>query len=335
MKELINEIKRILKENKITIIIFLALLITLNIELPFYIEKTGGLINLTDRVELDDDFSIEGSLNMTYVSSLKGTIATYITSLFNKNWDIISKEAENGTATESEREFGDKLALQDSIDTAKIVAYQKANSDIKIISQKVYVGYVYEEAQTNLKRGDIFVKINDNVINSKNDINIELDKYNVGDSIDIEVINNNKTYQRTAKLIDIKGKKMIGILCYSDYDLELDPEINLNFKKQETGPSGGLMLALTIYSKLMQEDITKGKKIAGTGVIDENGIVGSIGGVKYKLAGAVKEKVDIFIVPNGDNYKEAMKEKRKNNYKIDIYGVDTFEDALDILKKLD
>ena len=42
--------------------------------------------------------------------------------------------------------------------------------------------------------------------------------------------------------------------------------------------------------------------------------------------------MDIFLVPNGDNYKEAIKEKEKNKYNIKIYGVDTFDEAL---KKLE
>ena len=57
--------------------------------------------------------------------------------------------------------------------------------------------------------------------------------------------------------------------------------------------------ALLIYDYLTEEDITKGRTIVGTGTIDENGNVGSIGGVKYKLKGAVKNKAEIFLVPNG------------------------------------
>ena len=61
-------------------------------------------------------------------------------------------------------------------------------------------------------------------------------------------------------------------------------------------------------NNLTEEDITKGKKIVGTGTIEEDGSVGSIGGVKYKLNGAVRQKADIFLVPAGENYEEALKE---------------------------
>ena len=93
------------------------------------------------------------------------------------------------------------------------------------------------------------------------------------------------------------------------------------------------MIALTIYSNLNKIDLTNGKKIAGTGTIDIDGNVGEISGVKYKLMGAVKEKADIFLVPKGNNYKEAKKIKKEKGYTIDIVPIETFEEALKYLKK--
>jgi PDZ domain-containing protein len=92
------------------------------------------------------------------------------------------------------------------------------------------------------------------------------------------------------------------------------------------------MLALTIYNKLTSNDITKGKKIVGTGTISIDGSVGEISGIEYKLKGAVHEKADLFIAPNGDNYKEAMRIKKQKHYDIKIIGVSTFDDAINYLK---
>ena len=93
------------------------------------------------------------------------------------------------------------------------------------------------------------------------------------------------------------------------------------------------MLALEIYNNLTKTDITKNRKIAGTGTIDENGIVGSIGGVKYKLIGAYNEGVDIFIVPNGENYDEAINVAKEEKINIKIIGVSTLKDAIEKLKE--
>ena len=90
--------------------------------------------------------------------------------------------------------------------------------------------------------------------------------------------------------------------------------------------------ALSMYNALISEDITYGMKIVGTGTIDEDGIVGKIGSVTYKLAAAVKAKADLFICPS-DNYEDAINYAKEKKYEITIRGVNTFEDALKVLKE--
>ena len=51
------------------------------------------------------------------------------------------------------------------------------------------------------------------------------------------------------------------------------------------------------------------------GTIDEDGNVGAIGGVKYKMLGAQKDGADIFFVPK-ENYDEAKKVYKKNNLHV-------------------
>ena len=78
-------------------------------------------------------------------------------------------------------------------------------------------------------------------------------------------------------------------------------------------------------------DLTKGDIIAGTGVIYEDGSVGSIDGVKYKLKGAVKNKAKVFIVPS-ENYDEAVKLKKEHNYDIEIIEADNLHNVIEKLK---
>ena len=128
------------------------------------------------------------------------------------------------------------------------------------------------------------------------------------------------------------NRKITGIYINSINTYKTNPKVNIKFKSSESGASGGLIETLDIYNKLVKEDITKGKKIAGTGEIDSDGNILSIGEVKYKLLGAVKKNADIFIVPNGENYKTCMKVKKEKKLKIKIIGVSTFREALEKLK---
>ena len=129
-----------------------------------------------------------------------------------------------------------------------------------------------------------------------------------------------------------KGKKITGIYISMINTYKTLPKVDIKFRNSESGSSGGLIETLDIYNKLVKEDITKGMKIAGTGEIDSNGNVLPIGEVKYKLLGASRKNADIFIVPNGENYKTCMKVKKDKNLKIKIIGVSTFKEALAKLK---
>ena len=73
-------------------------------------------------------------------------------------------------------------------------------------------------------------------------------------------------------------------------------------------------------------------KIIGTGTIDSEGNVGIIGGIKYKLIGAVNNKAKIFLCPK-DNYEEASRLAKERNYDIIIKSISTFDEAIKYLKE--
>ena len=131
--------------------------------------------------------------------------------------------------------------------------------------------------------------------------------------------------------MDNEKEKKIGILISNVKEYDTYPNVDIKVSNNESGSSGGLITALAIYDALVKEDITRGLKIVGTGTIDLDGNIGSIGGVEYKLKSAVKKHADLFIVPNDSNYDEAIKIKKEKKYDIDIIGVSTFEEVLDYL----
>lgn len=331
VKKLISEIKTQLKEHKIFIIQIFIILFLFTFELPYTISKTGGIIDLSSRIKSENDYEESGSLNMAYVSEVPATIPNIIISYFNSNWDLEKKESK--TETIEEMNFRGKMSLKESINSAFKVAYKQANMPYSEENKKVFVTYIYEDVITDLKVGDSIEEINGQKISSKNNLLQIISSFKINEEIEIKVINNKKEYERKATIIEYQNKKIIGILTAEVSDLTLEPEITIEFKKSEYGASGGLMMSLAIYDNLTGEDITKGRKIAGTGTIDENGTVGEIDGIKYKLSGAVKEKADIFLTPTGRNYEEAIEEKEKNNYDIIIVPISTFEEALTYLKK--
>lgn len=331
---MINKIKKFIKENCYYFIFALIVFVLFFIKFPYYIDAPGGIINVNDRIKTDEKYEESGSFNLAYVSEYDASLFTLFIAWINKDWEIIKEEdvlLDNETAKDYNTR--DKLLMEESISNAINVAYTKSNNKLDILNRKIKIAYIYEESDTDLKVGDEILEVNNKRINSKEEIKNILSNYSVGDQISLKVKNNNKEYYRKAKLIEYKGETIIGVMIVQVNDYDLKPNIEVQTNKRESGPSGGLMLALSIYNKLTNKDITNNLTIVGTGTIDMEGNVGDIGGVEYKLKAAVKEDADLFIVPNGDNHDEAIKVKNENKYKIKIVGVSTFDEVIEYLNE--
>ena len=331
---MIEKLKKYIKDNYFYFIIIFLIFILFFIKFPYYIDAPGGIINVNDRIKINEKYDESGSFNLAYVSEYDANLFTLIMAWINNDWEIIKKEdvlLDNETTNEYNTR--DKLLMEESISNAINVAYTKANSKINILDKKVKVAYIFKESNTDLKVGDQIIEVNNKKIDSKEEIVKIISKYKLGDEITLKVKNNNKKYNRKAKLIEYEGEIIIGVMIVQVNDYDLEPNIEIKTSKRESGPSGGLMLALSLYNKLTKNDITNNLTIVGTGTIDSLGNVGDIGGVEYKLKAAVKEKADLFIVPIGKNYNEAIKLKKKNNYSIKIIGVSTFDETIEYLNE--
>ncbi len=329
MKKIINYIKN----NGKFIIIYLVLAIALICPLPYYIDAPGGLIDVSKRMKIDGAYESTGTFNLAYVTEYKANLPLLLFSFINPNWKVYSKE-EVVYDDESYKDalVREQLMLQEAYASATIVGYQKANKDVNIISNDLYVAYILEDSDTNLDIGDKIIQINDKEIDSMNTLTDIVNQYDIDDKLHIKVINNDKEYDRYAIVQEIDDKKAIGISLQLVPQVEVEPDITFYLDKKESGPSGGLMMALSIYNSLIKEDLTGGDTIVGTGTIDVDGNVGPIGGVEYKLKGAVKKKADVFLVPSGDNYEEANKLKQKYGYDIDIVAIRNFDEAVNYLE---
>lgn len=323
--------KKFIREYLDCIITVIVVVVLFNIKLPYYIYAPGGTIDISDRIEYKEKQDYKGSLNMLYVRAYEANVPTYLLSYIFPNWDLEKMEELQISNDESMEEIDarNKIMLDNSINSAKYVAYKNANKTVEISSAKIYV--VGRLVDTNLEVGDEIIQVDGNTIEEIEDIKEIISLKEVDDEVTFRVIRDDKEIDvvETVKLIE--DVKAIGIMFVTDYEYKLDPDIEVKFKSSESGSSGGLMMALSIYSAISDEDILKGRKIAGTGTIDNNGNVGPIGGIKYKIMGAARKRMDVVLVPS-DNYEEAMKTKKDNKYDIEIVKIDTFGDAINYLK---
>jgi len=94
------------------------------------------------------------------------------------------------------------------------------------------------------------------------------------------------------------GVAVVGITIGQGYAYV--PRITFDLGQQIGGPSAGLVFALGIYDKITDGALLAGRDVAGTGTITPSGDVGSIGGVRQKLASAERSGATVFFVPSGN-----------------------------------
>lgn len=329
-----EKIKEFIKENYKFFLVLISLIILFTIELPYVVYTPGGIVPLEKRIEVENKQKSSGSLNMSYVNFRKGTIPIILLSYIIPDWDKVSEsEVTTDDKTVDDLLKMEKLYMTSSINNATIVAYQNANKKINITKEVHNIIYIDKSANTNIKLYDELISVDDKKIDNIDTLKEYINTLKEKDKVNILVKRNNKEVNCYAYVYKVKDTLKIGVAFLNTYEFDEDPKITIKTKSSESGSSGGLMLSLAIYNSITKEDITKGKKIVGTGTIDINGNVGEIDGVKYKMLGAKKNKADIFLCPK-ENYKEAIKVKEKYNLKMEVVSINTFDDALNHLKEM-
>ncbi|MEV7868031.1 PDZ domain-containing protein [Streptomyces sp. NPDC088124] len=131
----------------------------------------------------------------------------------------------------------------------------------------------------------------------------------------------------TTRKSDEGDRAIVGIQAGTDHTFPFTVDIKL---ADVGGPSAGLMFSLGIVDKLTPGSLTGGKFVAGTGTIDDKGVVGPIGGIEMKLVGARNAGARYFLTPD-DNCAAAASDIPDG---LTLVRVKTIEDATASLEKI-
>jgi len=320
--------KKINKKYIIQIAIFVLFCFLTFYRLPYLVLKPGGIDDVSKQYKVENSNKLNGSVNTTYVVENQPNIPYYLYAKL-RGYKI-SKIKDEVIEDLDFTRYIEKLMYDASISNSVYVAYKKAGKDIKISNLKQYI-YINGNESSQLKVGDQLIKVNGEKLDTLDKIKEILNNID-GDYVSITYIRDNKEYTDEIKVLDIDGEKKLGIIPITIFDFETNPKITYKPDKNVFGPSGGAMMALSIYCSIIDNDLLNGKKIAGTGEIYYNGLIGPVGSVDYKIRSAAKNKVDIFFVPK-DNYEEAINTKNEYNLKIEIVSVDEFNDIVNYLEE--
>ena len=186
-------------------------------------------------------------------------------------------------------------------------------------------------ADGRLSPADVIVAVDGAGVRTPSDVSARMKDVGVGDTVRFTVRRDGerKTVQlRTVAAPEEPERAVVGVMLSPATHIRLPIDVTID-AGNVGGPSAGLAFALGLMEEL-GEDVDRGRKVAATGELFLNGDVGPIGAVKQKTIGARRAGVDAFLVPAGENAREA----RRYAKGLRIIPVKNFQQALRALATL-
>ncbi|WP_128894287.1 SepM family pheromone-processing serine protease [Longirhabdus pacifica] len=308
------------------------------IETPYAVSQPGSAQEVQSMIEVKDGFTEEeGSLMLTTVASSRSVNVFYlIYAGVHPNMDIYEKTNES-----DENYIQRQLTLmRSSHQNAIAAAYDMANIPYALLEQSVRVNSIVPgyPADGKLQGGDDITQIDDVNMTNVDELISYINTKSVGDAVEVYFLRNNESQSVTLTLAssqDGESRPLMGVQLVDVQEIKPDsPDHEVMFDVEKIGgPSAGLIFSLEIYNQLVEEDITKGYEIAGTGTISDSGAVGAIGGIKHKIVAAHEEGAQIFLCPPS-NYEEALEKWNDLETDMQLVPVKSLQEAIDFLQNL-
>jgi PDZ domain-containing protein len=225
--------------------------------------------------------------------------------------------------------------LNESETTAIVVGLQRAGLDATLVGKGAQVAFIEPDSLANgiLRPGDIVTAVNGNPVTTAQEMIGAIQAQESGATVNLQVDRNGVVLEVAVPLMppaQSGGAPRIGIsIGTAGFDAQLPFPVQIIPQKIVGGPSAGLMFALTVYNSVTPEDLTGGRRIAGTGTINPDGTVGPIGGVEQKVVAAELAGAAYFLSPS-ENYAAAQSAARR----IQVIEVSTIDEAISFLKGL-
>lgn len=351
MHKLIEEMGRYKKRIMTVLVLVVALILVM--PLPFYAEQVGTAENLAHYIKVDHRKpKLDGQFMLTSVSIAQLNGLALLTSLADPTTDIMTaREAMGGTGNMTEDKALNRVYMQSSINEAKANAYRAAKVSYQRIFKGIYVMGIQDNSNFKkaLSIGDTVTGVDQHQFDSAQAFQKYIRRQPIGTPLTISFLHEQTKRQARGKTVALAGTKKlsgIGIALTDDVSVKA-PSRPISADLGEIGgPSGGLMFALEMYDALSKDNLARGRKIAGTGTIDQAGHIGEIGGIDKKVLAAKQAGVKIFLAPyvkptktvlqyepdGQTNYQLAKATARKYAPEMKVVPIKTFQEAITYLE---
>jgi Lon-like protease len=222
----------------------------------------------------------------------------------------------------------ENAALMDrSKEAASVVALREVGYEIEPSGVEVTQVVAGTPADGKLQAGDRLLEADGRAIASTEEVRAAITRHKIGERVAFRIDRDDTEKNVSVQVQEADGQPRVGILL-RDLFPDLPVKVSIETQNNIGGPSAGLMFTLSIIDKLTPEDLTEGKRIAGTGEIALDGGVLPVGGVAEKLIAVRRLGVTTFLIPaeNCDSVRGRVPDGLR------LVKVSTITDALRFLR---
>lgn len=330
----------------------IAIVLAWPINMPYYAWSAGPVTDSADVVSVPGGQAATGDLLFLTVELREVNLLEFIAANLDDEVSLSSIEAVRPPDVSREELRRRNLeSMNRSQQRAIFVALTKAGYDVELLGQGALVTGLVDDspAEGVLQALDLITAVDGEPVGFRDDlielvggrppgdtVAITLERP-IGDSVsEVETLDIDLTLgiwrgeDENGDVVEDPDRGMIGVFLDDVDPIPLFP-IDVAIDAENVGgPSAGMMFALEIINQLTPDDLTNGRRIAGTGTIRLDETVGPIGGMRQKVFGAIAAGAEYVLAPAG-NYDEAVEAAGD---RIEVVRVETIDDALEFLRSL-
>jgi PDZ domain-containing protein len=299
--------------------------------LPVVALSPGPMEDVLARLKVEGSrvYDSEGKLYLTSVG-IDDDVRFYEALLDMANRDVqLLPRAELYPEEQDSSEIDkENAALMDrSKETASVVALREVGYEIEPSGVEVTQVVAGTPADGKLRAGDRILKADGRAVASTEEVRAAITGHESGERVAFRIDRDDSEKDVSVQVREADGQPRVGILL-RDLFPDLPVKVSIETENNIGGPSAGLMFTLSIIDKLTPEDLTGGRRIAGTGEIALDGGVLPVGGVAEKLVAVRRLGVTTFLIPaeNCDSVRGRVPDGLR------LVKVSTIADALRFLR---
>jgi Lon-like protease len=299
--------------------------------LPVIALSPGPMEDVLARLKVEGSrvYDSEGKLYLTSVG-IDDDVRFYeaLLDMANRDVQLLPRAElypEEQDSTEIDKE---NAALMDrSKETASVVALREVGYEIEPSGVEVTQVVAGTPADGKLRAGDRILDADGRAVASTEEVRAAITRHEIGERVAFRIDRDDTEKNVSVQVREADGQPRVGILL-RDLFPDLPVKVSIETENNIGGPSAGLMFTLSIIDKLTPEDLTGGKRIAGTGEIALDGGVLPVGGVAEKLIAVRRLGVTTFLIPaeNCDSVRGQVPDGLR------LVKVSTINDALRFLR---